>query len=473
MVSNATSKEPDYRIRPLLLRFADEAVEHRFNTEHLERGLPIIRGWLLAAAAVYALFGILDIYIVPEIKNVAWLVRYGVVCPLLIGLLVLTYSRSFPRVAQLALAGTTLVCGMGILVMCALAEAPGNSLYFAGLILVLVYSSSLLVRLHCANTIVVSLILIGLYEVVAIWLNPIPRMELLSNNFFLCSAAAASIFTSYVQEYYIRLGFVSTEMLRREKARSDELLTHAEAASKAKSDFLAVMSHELRTPLNAILGFSEIMQQRMFGPIGSERYIGYVDDIHGTAKHLLGIITDILDLSKAEVGRLTLNEEEVDIIDVLDQCFRLLREKAVEQGLRVSLQRPADRPLLRIDSRLVKQVFINLIGNAIKFTQPGGAITASVERQADGSCSAHIADTGIGIAPADIGRVLEPFVQVESAFNRKHGGTGLGLPLAKKIMELHGGTLSLESAPGIGTRVTIIFPASRAVRPAGNAFDAA
>jgi len=211
----------------------------------------------------------------------------------------------------------------------------------------------------------------------------------------------------------------------------------------------------------------------MFGPIGSERYIGYVDDIHGTAKHLLGIITDILDLSKAEVGRLTLNEEEVDIIDVLDQCFRLLREKAVEQGLRVSLQRPTERPLLRVDSRLVKQVFINLIGNAIKFTQPGGAITASVERRADGSCSARIADTGIGIAPADLGRVLEPFVQVESAFNRKHGGTGLGLPLAKKIMELHGGALSIESAPGIGTRVTIIFPASRAVRPAGNAFDAA
>jgi signal transduction histidine kinase len=199
----------------------------------------------------------------------------------------------------------------------------------------------------------------------------------------------------------------------------------------------------------------------MFGPIGSDRYAAYVDDIHFTAKHLLNIITDVLDFSKAEVGRLTVKEEEVDVTQVLEQCLRLLRERAAEFGLRMSLETTGPQVLLRADVTLIKQLFINLVGNAIKFTQPGGEIRARIEHGPDGGCLVKLTDTGIGIAETDIERVFEPFYQVETVLVRKRGGTGLGLPLSRKIMQLHGGSLTLESNLGVGTTVTLAFPASR------------
>jgi signal transduction histidine kinase len=453
---------PDYRIRPFSLCFADERVEQRFIPTHLVRALPIIRIFLLAAAALYATFGILDMYAIPQTVKEAWLIRYAGVCPALLAVVGLTYTPFFLRWSQPLLAGAVFLSGFGIILMTAIAEAPGNAHYYAGLIMVVIYGSSL-IRLRCINSAIIALVLFAMYQIVAFWVNPISTDLIVSNNFFLGMSVAVGIFSSYVQELYVRLDFISTEMLQQEKEKTSQLLTEAMAASKAKSDFLAIMSHELRTPLNAILGFSEIMQLRMFGPMGSERYTTYVDDIHYTAKHLLNIITDVLDFSKAEVGRLTVKEEEVDITQALEQCLRLLREKAAESGLRMSLEPPRERQLLRVDVTMVKQVFINLIGNAIKFTQSGGEIRAYIEQTADGGCCVKIVDTGIGIAESDIDKVLEPFYQVENVFVRKRGGTGLGLPLSKKIMLLHGGTLIITSALGVGTTVLITFPASRVV----------
>jgi two-component system cell cycle sensor histidine kinase PleC len=450
---------PNYRIRLFSLRFEDDCVEQRFIPAHLVRALPIIRIFLLAAAALYATFGILDMYAIPQTLEEAWLIRYAGVCPFLFSVIALTYTPFFLRWSQPLLGAAVFVSGFGIILMTAIAEAPGNAHYYAGLIMVVIYGSSL-IRLRCINAAIIALVLFSMYQVVAFWINPIPADLILSNNFFLGMSVAVGIFSSYVQELYVRLDFISTEMLKAEKERTSELLTEAMAASKAKSDFLAIMSHELRTPLNAILGFSEIMQLRMFGPMGSDRYATYVDDIHYTAKHLLNIITDVLDFSKAEVGRLTIKEEDVDLSHTLEQCLRLLREKAAEVGLRMSLEPPRERLLLRIDATLIKQVFINLIGNAIKFTQSGGEVRAFIMQEADGSCCVKITDTGIGIAEDDIEKVLEPFFQVENVFVRKRGGTGLGLPLSKKIMLLHGGTLTIKSALGVGTTVTITFPAS-------------
>jgi signal transduction histidine kinase len=226
------------------------------------------------------------------------------------------------------------------------------------------------------------------------------------------------------------------------------------------------MSHELRTPLNAIIGFAEVMQQRLFGPVGAERYAGYVDDIHDAGKHLLSIINDILDLSKAETGKLALQEDAVDIVSVLNQCLRLLRDRAAEEGLRVSLAAPPQQDsCLRGDERLIKQAFLNVLNNAIKFTPTGGSITVTLEAGPENGPSVRFTDSGIGIAEADLTRVLEPFVQVESAFARKHGGTGLGLPLVKKIMELHGGRLAISSVLGAGTSVVLHFPVERIEAP--------
>ena len=246
-------------------------------------------------------------------------------------------------------------------------------------------------------------------------------------------------------------------------------MEQAEIANHAKSEFLANMSHELRTPLNAILGFSEILMKQMFGPLGSEQYRSYAQDIHNSSSHLLGILNSILDLSKAEAGKLTLEEEEVELPEVFDECLRMFRDRAAEKRVKLTVDLPADAPRLRADRQLVSQVVINLLSNAVKFTQSGGEVTVSLTRDGDAGCSIRIADSGFGIAPEDLPRVVEPFVQVESAFSREHEGTGLGLPYVKKIMELHGGILEIESELGQGTTVTAHFPVSRVLAASATA----
>jgi signal transduction histidine kinase len=452
-----------FKLNPLTLRFRSIRVEQQFKAADLARGLPTIRVFLLAASLLYGVFGALDAYDIPEIKPTAWLIRYAFVCPFLLCVVLFTYCDTFRRVAQLVLASSVLVCGVGILVMISIAASAGSALYYAGLIMVVIYGASL-IRLRWVIAAALSLLLVACYELVAIYVNPIPTQLVLNNNFFLGMSVAVGIFAGYVQEFQARRDFISTALLHKEKSRSERLLAESQSANESKSNFLAMMSHELRTPLNAILGFSEVMQRRMFGPIGSDRYAGYVEDIHNTAQHLLNVITDILDLSKAEVGKLTLTEQDVDLFEVLDQCFRLLRDRAAENGLRLSLEKIDDsRPIMRLDPTLIKQVFINILGNAIKFTPAGGSVTARFVRDHDGTWLISVTDTGIGIAEADLPRVLEPFVQVESAFARKHGGAGLGLPLVKKITELHGGSVAITSKLGAGTTVAVRIPSSRLV----------
>jgi two-component system cell cycle sensor histidine kinase PleC len=251
--------------------------------------------------------------------------------------------------------------------------------------------------------------------------------------------------------------------LRAAKEQAEAAREQAEIASRAKSEFLANMSHEVRTPLNAIIGFSEILLKQVFGPLGSDRYSSYVEDIHTSGNHLLGIINDILDLSKAESGRLSLDETQVDLSAVVTQCLRMLREKAVTQGVEVVSHVPAKTPKLYADARLVSQATINLVSNAIKFTRSGGTIVVSVAGEPDGGYRLSVQDSGIGISSQDLPKVREPFVQVASAFSREHQGTGLGLPLVDQILKLHGGSLEIESQLDRGTTVTARFPAERVI----------
>lgn len=457
---NDAASRPGYAIRPFTLRFDDEALERRFAIDRMDRALVSIRILLIAGVALYALFGLLDAFVLGSASKAALMIRFVGVIPVLLGVFLLTFTRYFNRMAQLALGMSMFVAGLGIIAMTAVAKAPGNGLYYAGLIMVVSFCLNLL-RLRWTNAAVLATALTLLYQPVALWINPIAPYLIVSNNFFLVMSTGVGIFSCYVQELYMRRDYLHAEMLRVEKLRSDELLAAAESASRAKSDFLSVVSHELRTPLNAILGFSEVMQQRLFGPIGTEKYVGYVDDIHSAAGHLLKIVTDVLDLSKAEVGKLVLDEETVDVVDVLQSSMRLLREQAAESGLRLSFDMPGWRPSLAADSRLLKQVFINLVGNAIKFTPAGGAVNVRMVLTASGGLAIQFEDTGIGIAKENIDKVMEPFVQVESAFARRYGGTGLGLPLVKRIMELHGGFMTLESRLGAGTTISIILPPNR------------
>jgi signal transduction histidine kinase len=231
----------------------------------------------------------------------------------------------------------------------------------------------------------------------------------------------------------------------------------AAAGSQAKSQFLATMSHELRTPLNAIIGFSEILSDELFGPLGNPRYKEYVQSVHESGRHLLRLINDILDLSKADAGRLELLEEEIDLRETIDSAIRMIRGQAKAAVVELHEETSAKLPRIIADQRRVLQVLLNLLSNAVKFTPAGGQITVSTS-YAETGISVAVADTGIGISAENIPQAFERFGQIDSQLNRKFEGTGLGLPLSKRLMELHGGTLELESDVGIGTTVTVTFP---------------
>lgn len=238
-------------------------------------------------------------------------------------------------------------------------------------------------------------------------------------------------------------------------------LEAAEAGSKAKAAFLAAMGHELRTPLNAVIGFSDVILSESFGPL-SGRYKEYIGDIRTSGNRLLNVINDILEISRSEAGQVELTEEIFDLAAKLDDVMRIMARQSREGQVRLVCDLPPDLPLLRADRRRVRQMLMNLISNALKFTPAGGTVTVSAQVTADG-LALTVADNGIGMAPKDMTKALEPFGQVDSSLARKYEGAGLGLPLTRQLAEQHGGSLSLDSKPGCGTTVTVTLPANRLV----------
>jgi two-component system cell cycle sensor histidine kinase PleC len=234
----------------------------------------------------------------------------------------------------------------------------------------------------------------------------------------------------------------------------------AEGANQAKSEFLANMSHELRTPLNAINGFSEIMLAEMFGPLGDARYKDYAQDILNSGQHLLALINDILDMSKIEAGKMALSFEQVTVEDLAEEAARLVRTRAEAAGLTLTLELPP-LPEIEADYRAVKQILLNLLSNAVKFTPRGGRVWISAERVEGDIVRIAVRDTGIGIAAEDLERLARPFEQIESQQAKTQQGTGLGLALSKALVEMHGGLLTLESAPGQGTVASFSLPVRR------------
>jgi PAS domain S-box-containing protein len=254
-------------------------------------------------------------------------------------------------------------------------------------------------------------------------------------------------------------------LLKRREEQLRTAMIEAMTANKAKSEFLANMSHELRTPLNAIIGFSEMIASEIFGPLGNERYRGYVHDIHVSGQHLLNIINTVLDLARVESGKIVLSVEEVDVAALIHDCSSLMRDQFLQKNLRLTLAIQADLPLLFADPLRLRQVLFNLLSNSIKFTQKHGEITTRAGRGADGSLVIEIADTGIGMDPRHIPLAFEPFGLVQPAHNRDHPGTGLGLPLSKALVEEHGGRLDLVSELGKGTTARVTLPAWRLLAP--------
>jgi len=239
-------------------------------------------------------------------------------------------------------------------------------------------------------------------------------------------------------------------------AAAQQAMLEAQAGSRAKSEFLANMSHELRTPLNAILGFSELM---LLGLAPSpEKIEEYAQNINGAAQHLLALINDILDLARIEAGKLELTTKQVDASAVLTACVVIVKERANQGRITVSITEPTGPILVWADERKLKQIVLNLISNAVKFTPTGGSVTVTLRHIENAWSRLSVADTGIGIGKDDLERIFQPFVQVDGRLNRKYEGVGLGLPLTRRLVEMHGGTLNIESEVGRGTTVIVDLP---------------
>src|SRR5258708_1111402 len=240
----------------------------------------------------------------------------------------------------------------------------------------------------------------------------------------------------------------------------------AEFANRTKTEFLAHMSHELRTPLNAIIGFAEVIKDELFGPVGKPNYADYANDIHKSGQHLLELINDILDLSKLEAGKLELKETDISLSGLVEQTCMLMRNNARTSGVTIVIDAPESIPLIPPAERDLRQVILNFLSNALKFTPRGGTVTTRVRALPEGGLIFSVSDTGIGMDPEEVRTALMPFGQIDSMIARQHKGTGLGLPISKSLIELHGGRLSISSQPTKGTTLTVTFPAERVCRAA-------
>ena len=249
--------------------------------------------------------------------------------------------------------------------------------------------------------------------------------------------------------------------IKASERRLIEARSQAEAANRAKGDFLANMSHELRTPLNAIIGFSEVISNELFGPINNEKYLEYIRDIHTSSLHLLSIINDVLDMSKIEAGKVELSKEVVQIQSVIGEVMRMVHERARSRDIELTALLPDEDVEIWADERSMKQIFLNLLSNAIKFSKEGGQIYVRIVADQSDIAVLEIEDHGIGMSEEDQERALQPFGQAKPVTTRNYGGTGLGLPITKGLVEAHGGTLTIDSRAGYGTLVRIVLPRER------------
>lgn len=441
-----SSPEQAFAIDRVRLRFRDSQTERQYLSESLNEARTLIRIYLVAAALLYLMFGFLDYVVGGSLVATLWFVRYAIVCPIFLAAAAMTYVPAFDTLAQTVLSIAMIAPGIGVVIMTAIMPPPFNSLYYAGLIMVVIYGSSL-VRLRFVNSVFISLLLVALYQVVSILINPIPFKDYLNNNFFLVMATAVGLFSAYIQEMYIRRSYKSQKVIEAKNEAANLLLLEADKANKAKSEFLANMSHELRTPLNAIIGFSEVIEQGFYGAVGHAKYVEYAHDINEAGRNLHGKIGDILEFANIEAGRYPLEPVVIDVAKIVTACADECAGRAFSRRIALNLGFTAVAEALA-DPLAVKRIVNCLLSNALLYTQEGGQVRVDVHED-EGAVVVCVADNGIGFTRMEAATAGSPF--------RSHArrgtttGMGMGLTIAMALARRMGGAIRIGGVAGEGT----------------------
>jgi len=454
----------DPRLRWWDACFADPAEEAAFRAAPGNTLRISVRIYLATALALYTAFTPVDILFGGAMRGDLYAIRFAI-CVLL-GLLLLINLRPIPvaLVPLLAGAGVLVVAG-GIMALAVKAPPDLQLGYNIGLP-VAIMAAYVLLRLTP-----IELTILGFVQAVAgnlVWLIAgLGHIEyLVMLNFYMAAALVVGLLASYMIQLYRRIGYAERQRVESQakalrEALAESAVAHAEAerAARVKAAFIQQMSHELRTPLNAVIGFGQVMRDQLFGSIGNERYLEYARDIHDSAKHLLGIINNIIDLSRLESGTLEVNMTAVDAAQVLREAQVLVRGQAEARGIRIEFAAAPALPRVDADPRALRQIAVNLLGNAIKYSPANSVVKVQADEEGDQVLLLFI-DSGPGMSAEELERALTPFgggMGLASSQNGEAGGEGpgLGLPLALKLAELQGGSLKIDTAPGRGLRAAL------------------
>ncbi len=444
-------------IHPLILRFSDPGLEAAFVRRLARQTVLLNRVWMVCAAVFLGLFGILEYFVLSEELTRAWLIRYLLIVPMALAVTLHTWHGAVGPFHEAVRISAVVLAHATTMFLLAATPPPGNIIYYLLSLLAIIYTQGY-VFLRFSVAAVISWLAFAGYASVIYVVGFASVGDVLYQSIFLFFVTVTATFNHYHQEVYARREFRHNRILRVSLQRQEQLAQRAQEANDSKANFMAMMSHELRTPLNAIIGFSDIGIGHIFGPLGDDRYDEYLRHINTSGRHLLSVVNDILDVTKIEAGKFEIEGETVDLRALLQGAVGQVKNRAAVARLSLTCNIEDGMPMIAGSEVTLRQAILNLLSNAILFTPADGSVELSARHGDRGEVEIRISDTGVGMTVAEIELALKPFSQVDSSLGRRYEGTGLGLPLARRLVELHGGDLWIESEPGRGTDVIVRLP---------------